>query len=125
MIGKEFQRHGAAEFSVFGFVNHAHAADTDLIKNAIVCNQSAFQVRPRVGSGRYRANACSIGFAVERRSLNEISRILVMGQQRFHFAAEVLISGTRTPDELASAALFHLQGSVKDSFDLSPPLTLH
>src|SRR6266566_7776514 len=89
MIGKEFQRHGAAEFSVLGFVNNPHATDTDLIKNKIVCNQSAFQVRPRVGSGWYRANACSTRFALECRRLDEAPSFTVMSQQRFHLAAEV------------------------------------
>src|SRR5260221_602501 len=48
-----------------------------------------------------------------------------MRQQRFHLAAEVIIPGTRLSHEFASAAFFHLQGSVKDLFDLSPALTLH
>ncbi len=45
-----------------------------------------------------------------------------MRQQRFHLAAEVIIPGTRLSHEFASAAFFHLQGSVKDLFDLSPAL---
>src|ERR1700688_2751167 len=48
-----------------------------------------------------------------------------MRQQRFHLAAEVIIPRTGLPDEFASAAFFHLQGGVKDLFDLSPALTLH
>src|SRR5260370_28406310 len=48
-----------------------------------------------------------------------------MRQQGFPLGAEVLIPSTRLPHEFASAAFFHLQGSVKDLFDLSPALTLH
>src|SRR5450755_4228381 len=48
-----------------------------------------------------------------------------MSQQRLNLSAEVLIAGTRAPDELASGAFFHSQGIVKDLFDLFPALTLH
>src|SRR5207245_5603676 len=67
--------------------------------------------------GRARVSKC--------RRLDEAPGFTVMSEQRFHLAAEVLIPGTRLPDEFASPAFFHLQSSVKDLFDLSPTLRLH
>ncbi len=36
IVGQKFQRNEAAEFSVFGFVNHAHAAATEFFDDAVV-----------------------------------------------------------------------------------------
>ena len=35
-IRQEFEGHEAAQFGVLGFVNHAHAATTEFLDNAVV-----------------------------------------------------------------------------------------
>ena len=36
IVGKEFQRYKAAEFSVFGFIDYSHPAPAKLLENAVV-----------------------------------------------------------------------------------------
>jgi hypothetical protein len=36
VLGQEFQRNGAAELGVFGFIHHAHAAATEFARNLVV-----------------------------------------------------------------------------------------
>lgn len=59
------------------------------------------------------------------RFVNEASRLLVIGDQRFNFAAQRLIACAGFVEEGRPLAALALQGGVEDLRDLSPSFGSH
>src|SRR6266446_5829888 len=59
------------------------------------------------------------------RRLDEARGFTVMGQQRFHLAAEVLIPGAGFLEHCGPAAILGLQSLVEDALDFPPAFRFH
>ena len=53
IVGKKFKRDKSAEGDVFGLVNHAHAAATEFLDDAVVRDSTPDHARPITGGKSY------------------------------------------------------------------------
>src|SRR5450631_543358 len=102
-----------------------HAANPDLLHNPIPPKKTACKVGPGFRGQRDRRfpNGGCVGF--ERRRLDEIPGILMLGKQRLDFTAQVLIPSTGFLKHCAATTLFDVQNLVENALDFVPTFRLH
>ena len=115
---KRLDRYMSAEPSIFGQVNHTHAALAEHPDHHVLAEASSDERVGGIGTRPLR-----LGFV--RRSFHEAPRLFVRYDERLDFSAQHRVSGARLVEKGGAAARILLDGCEEHLVESLPPVRVH